>query len=377
VTRPDNGHPPAACWADRAGNLAGWAWERLVNRADVWGAYTPPERRGHGYVRPDGTAAKVPANYTAPSPARHGRVLLTQEVLARHFRGRRHEDVVGLHSTSPENGSRWAGVDIDWHGDGSNAPEVNLAAALGWFVRLTRLGFRPLLTDSNGKGGFHLLALFAEPVPTPKVFAFLRWLVADFGTYGLAGPPEVFPKQPRLDAGRYGNWLRLPGRHHSREHWSRAWDGSRWLEGSACVDYLLGLRGDSAALVPAVAPLPPPPRTATARVMPAGDGDALAKRVVSYMAKLPNLGEGQGRDDIAYNFAAFLVRDLALADEAALWWLGEWDRGNRPPKGEDRLREILASAHEYGRRPYGCGLDRPPPSRGHKHVRHLRFTVEV
>ena len=74
------------------------------------------------------------------------------------------------------------------------------------------------------------------------------------------------------------------------------------------------------------------------------------------MAKVPNLSEGQGRDDVAYHFAAFLVRDLGLCDEFALGWLARWDAGNSPPKGEARLREIIASAHAYGRRPYGAGL---------------------
>jgi hypothetical protein len=67
------------------------------------------------------------------------------------------------------------------------------------------------------------------------------------------------------------------------------------------------------------------------------------------MRRLPNLAMGQGRDGIAYRFAAFLVRDLALADEEALPWLVEWDRGNSPPKGEQALMEIMSNARRYGR----------------------------
>jgi len=59
---------------------------------------------------------------------------------------------------------------------------------------------------------------------------------------------------------------------------------------------------------------------------------------------------------VAFNFAAFLVRDLQLPDDQALSWLSHWDSGNSPPKGEDRLREIIASAHRYGRNAYGSGL---------------------
>jgi hypothetical protein len=72
---------------------------------------------------------------------------------------------------------------------------------------------------------------------------------------------------------------------------------------------------------------------------------------------LPNLAEGQGRDDVAYYFAAWLARDLALSDAAALPWLEAWDRRNSPPKGQARLQEILGSARKYGKRPFACGLD--------------------
>ena len=63
---------------------------------------------------------------------------------------------------------------------------------------------------------------------------------------------EQFPKQSVLtEHVRYGNWLRLPGRHHTRDHWARAWDGSRWLAGAACCEYLLAHDGDEPALIPA------------------------------------------------------------------------------------------------------------------------------
>ena len=45
-----------------------------------------------------------------------------------------------------------------------------------------------------------------------------------------------------------------------------------------------------------------------------------------------------------------------LTDDVALEWLPVWDKRNAPPKGEQRLQEILISSHHYGRRPYGCGL---------------------
>jgi hypothetical protein len=281
-------------------------------------------------------------------------------------------------------------VDIDWHGPASTAPDVNLRAALAWYDRLASLGFRPLLTDSNGQGGFHLVMLLAEPVETAGVYYFLQALVGDHARHGMTTAPETFPKQPRVappgQNGQYGNWLRLPGRHHTRAHWSRVWDGARWLQGHQAIDHILSLAGDSPALVPEPRrPEPrlrrPEPRPPLARHAPAPEGD-LAARVAAHLARLPNLGEGQGRDDVAYHFACWLVRDLRLPDAEALAWLGKWDRGNRPPKGPDRLREVLAGAHRYGRNAYGSGLGPGParpgrPRSGSHKTKTIHFTVEV
>jgi hypothetical protein len=344
LPRGDNGRSctsEGATWGRRAPELARWAWERLVNRTDVWGGYVAEDQRGKVYTRDDGREQVLGKTLTRPARGDRGKVFLTEAHLVRHFRARGAGDVVGLHTTGPENTSRWGGVELDHHGQGGNSPEANRAAALAWYGELRGRGFRPLLTDSNGDGGYHLRFLLTEPAPTPRVFAFLKWLVADHAAHRLSAAPETFPKQPAVTEGgrgQYGNWLRLPGRHHTREHWSRVWDGARWLEGEKAVEFLLALPGDPPDLV-----LP-------------YLGDGLAGRVAAYLARLPNLGEGQGRDDVAYHFACFLVRDLRLPDETALAWLGRWDAGNRPPKGAARLWEILANAHAYGRQAYGSGL---------------------
>jgi hypothetical protein len=340
--------------------MAAWTLTYLVNRPDRWGQYNPLRLRGQTYRTADGALRVHGNSYTAPRYRKdYGKVLLGTELLAQHFRGAAPEHILGLHSTAPDNTSRWAGIDIDKHGDGGNDPASNLRAALAWYDRLRGLGFDPLLTDSNGKGGYHLLAIFDEPVPTPRVFAFARWLTGDHEAHGLDVRPECFPKQPRIAEGGYGNWLRLPGRHHSRPHWSRVWDGSRWLDGEDAVAHILATAPSPAALIPAEVeepPAEPQPRrvvvTFTGRV--AGTR-RLNATIAAYMARLPNLGEGQGRDDVAYSFAAWLARDMALPDAVALVWLEAWDGGNRPPKGRQCLEGILANARRYGKRPLGCG----------------------
>ena len=74
----------------------------------------------------------------------------------------------GLHHASSEMTSRWLAIDIDRHDPDESVvtPEGNLSAARGWWQALVDMGLDPILMDSNGVGGFHLLVLFAEPMST-------------------------------------------------------------------------------------------------------------------------------------------------------------------------------------------------------------------
>jgi hypothetical protein len=340
----------AAAWRRHAPALAEWAWS-LVNRTDVWGGYYAARDECDGSWHTEQT--------THPRRADRGRVLLAPRVLVRHFSARCTDDVVGLHSTSTSNTSRWVAPDIDRHGDHSPSPAVTLAAALGWYGRLRRRGFRPLLEDSNGAGGFHLWTIFSTPIPTALAYAFVRWLVGDYATHGMTAAPECFPKQPAVALGHFGNWLRLPGRHHTRPHWSKVWNGSRWLEGSAAVAFILALDGNDPGLIPAeVAPEPPPPQSRQGGLPSRACVGNLARRIHARMRTLPHRREGTGRNNVAYAFGCWLARDLGLGDAVALEWLSLWDRGNHPPLGPECLAEILSNARQYGTHAVGSGLFR-------------------
>lgn len=319
-------------WVSAAAELAEWFWHRCVNRTDAWGRYSSLERRGKEYARKDGSKGKVPKSYT-------GKGQLTRAHLAAHFRATGPERVIGLHTTSPDNTSLWGAAEIDWHGEHSGSPEANWRAAQAWFDELVQQGFCVLLTDSNGNGGYHLRVLFSSPVPTAQLFAFLSELVRDHERHGLTRQPELFPKQGALtDKTRFGNWLRLPGRHHTTDHYARVWNGRTWLSGAEAVRFILSLPGVQPSLLEK--------RMASTEY-----------RIKAYMKKLPHLGEGQGRDDVAYKFACWLVRDMKLSDQDALPWLDRWDCGNSPAKGKEALTEIMSNARKYGQRPVGCGLN--------------------
>jgi hypothetical protein len=363
----------ARAWANRAEDLARWTMARLVNRRDAWGGY---------YRTQDAAGAWTTCQMTCPKIADRGRVLLTRAILERHFRAVCTRDVKGLHTTSPENTSLWGAVDIDWHGPESTAPGVNLRAALAWYDRLRERGWHPLLTSSNGQGGYHLRLLLAQPVETARLHAFMQLLVRDYRRHGMTAAPETFPRQAQLgDGRRYGNWLRLPGRHHTRDYWSCVWDGSCWLAGAAAVEHILSLQGDPVEVVPPLPAQPPPPKRRPFVLR--APGGSLSARVAGYMRKLPNLGEGQCRDDVGYHFACWLVRDMALSEDVARQWLALWDRDNRPPKGAECIEKWIRNARRYGQHAEGCG--REPASAGGMQVIRthrpghviLRSSVEV
>jgi len=243
----------SACWQNRAGELADWAWKRLVNRTDCHGRY---------YQKNGGVEE-------ATETARP----LTLEIVRRHFRATCTEDVIGVHSAVFNGGgslSKWTCPDIDYHSDRDDA-DANQRAVVAWYDVLIGRGFHPLLIDSNGRGGYRLYILFAEPVPTSHARRLGLWLVQDWADHGLRGWPEVFPKQfalkpPGSPKGSYGSWARIPGRHHKRDHWPKVWDGSKWVAGDEAIDIIVGTTGDPVDLIPSEANayvLPETKRTST------------------------------------------------------------------------------------------------------------------
>lgn len=199
--------------------LADWALARCVVRTDVYGAY-----------RPDG------GTYTAHEP-------LTRELLVRHFRG---EVSIGTHSTSPDGRCSGASVDIDAHTD-KDDPEVNWRCALASVAVFAKFGLTALILDSNGRGGFHVRSFFKKPVSSVVA----RWLCDQVEASLMAAgfqKPETFPKQDELTIDRpFGNWIRLPGKHHKRPHWTRIYDPRTrtWAERKAAALRLIAVAGDS------------------------------------------------------------------------------------------------------------------------------------
>jgi len=241
-------------WRERSRELAEWAMEKLVNRKDVWGQYgslTPGEQKKLG---------RTYKAMTLPVASKRGPDMVTLDKLTRHFASAHHQrpQIIGLHAKSKENTSRWLGIDIDMHDDEKADAEEharrNLVGAINWWRKLQRMGYDPLLFDSNNNGGYHLWVLFDKPAPTEHVFAFAWSLVSTWQENNLSEEPETFPKKFKKDkADKLGAWFRLPGLHHTRDHYARVWSGDEWLDdpwlaGHAAIDAMLQCVGG-----------PPPP----------------------------------------------------------------------------------------------------------------------
>jgi hypothetical protein len=224
-------------WRDRADELGSWVNNNLVNRTDVWGRYLAPKYRGKDQKN---------KAITAPFARERGKIFLQESSLVKHFKAKNSGGLLGLHSASKDGTSRWFAIDIDLHDDDdlSVTKEGNYVAATAWRKRLVEMGFDPLLTDSNGKGGFHLLVVFQRAMDTRSVHKFCQRFVEDYQIRGVDRVPDIFPGSA---SSFHGSWLRLPGRHHSKNHFTRVWNDEPWaedkiwLEGHEAIDRMLDL----------------------------------------------------------------------------------------------------------------------------------------
>lgn len=225
-------------WQRYSGKLAEWALEYLVNRRDVWSQYTL--RNGEVGV------------VMLPVKERRGMGvdMVTLNKLKRHFAGRAVSHLIGLHAISDHSTAKWFAVDIDLHDENiansDDAATANFTAAFEWAARLRAQGFDPLLLDSNGVGGYHLITLLDGEYPLADVYDLADELRSDYDSFGLPRKPEIFPPKRKVDKDDLPYALRVLGRHHTRHHYSRVWNfdsvgggENDWLEGGEAIEAIL------------------------------------------------------------------------------------------------------------------------------------------
>ncbi len=217
---PTFSHPDQYSWDFRTWELADAAMS-LVNRDDCCGGY----RHGHGTTHKNEYRDWLPMH----------------EALQDHFSGER---IIGLHTTSQAslslaNTCRWMAFDLDAH---EGATDANMQPALELAARIRAIGLTPYIFDSDGKGGLHVWCVFKRPRPARQVFELAQRL-----SDGIEC--ETFPKQDHVEPGRYGNWLRLPGRHYKLNHWSRLLTPQGWASADETIDAVIEMCGGSLSAI--------------------------------------------------------------------------------------------------------------------------------
>ena len=227
-------------WLRYADRLAEWTMEHLVNRRDVWSQYIV--KNGEVGV------VMLPVKERRKS----GAEMVTMNKLRRHYSGRAISHLIGLHSISDHSTCKWFAVDIDLHDETvADADEVaanNFAAAMEWSAKLRELGMDPIVFDSNGVGGYHIWTLLDHEYPLEDTYNFADDLRSNWEELGLPRKPEIFPPKPHVDKDDLPYGLRLPGRHHYRQYYSRVYnfdaleDENEWLEGGEAIEVMLATK---------------------------------------------------------------------------------------------------------------------------------------
>lgn len=324
-------------------------FDTLPNRRDAWGGYWPePIRKKYGNLR------------TAPTKRQRGRVFLDVNTLRRHCIGADRGDLMGLHATSPEGLSRWCGFDLDAHDDEHGNPppaerRQQVLDAAVWCAE--RLGERlsVLLEDSDGQGGYHVWAHFDRPVQTTDLYHWLQ-LLAQECEQVVGVRPETYPKQADVPSDGFGSWLRLPGRHHTKPHWSRVCRPAEpWSIGLDAVRTITTRWPASPAELVPTYPAPVAPTITTkfgygptfASDLPRNRASVIA----NYVNKLPHGEAGTERSNKLFSLARFLRHGMQCSAAEAFPILHAWDAGNRPPLGEKKITETWKNAAVYAARP--------------------------
>jgi hypothetical protein len=326
-------------WRVHAADVATAYDERLVNRRDVWGAYLPLERRREG------------STYTAPGKALRGAVHLDARRLRRHVWAETHGHLVGVHSTSAEDTSSWGGFDLDAHGPVESSYRHALTLAAGTLAaQLHAAGAVPLVEDSNGAGGYHIWMYFNQPAPTAEVYAWLDALAERVRiTLGVA--VETYPKQASV-RGKFGNWLRLPGCHHTKPHWSRVVRiGESWRSGKDAVRALLDWPATPVAVIPPLSAWPL--RSVGVGVDETCDAPTeRATHIRRYLGKLAHGHAGSGRSDRLFSLARFLRYGMRCTALEALGVMRAWNAGNIPPLPDAKVVTTWENSGTYNTQPY-------------------------
>lgn len=208
-------------WKQHAPELATFYKLRFFNREDRYGTYKQNEQ---GKWKPT---------------TKHD---LTLDIIKKHCRleGTPIGTLAGRYKKDrppEEDDTKFFCIDIDVHSE-NDSPELVTKDAESIIAFLSSYGLKPLIEDSNGKGGLHLWYTFNPFLPMWKAHRVGEYIKSHI----VGGEIEFFPKREdtRTEKNCGGNWIRLPGRHHKSEHISRIRnEKGEWESGEKAIQLIL------------------------------------------------------------------------------------------------------------------------------------------
>ncbi len=277
---------------------------------------------------------------------------LSLESLHGHFNG---TETIGLGITSLDDQCLSVVWDLDNHVSDTST-DLNLQYAIFLRGRLSEMGLQALVEDSDGKGGIHLWVLFTHPVAASLAYEFAKSIASDFRERGLK-KIECFPKSPTVKntEKRCGNYVRIPGKHHKRDHWSRFWGDKDWLSIDDSVQLLLEHEGNDPALIPAVMPVLTQKSKCKQLIKPGSlaERDNSMEMARRHAARTAGAISGERGHDLTFRLACELVKGFALSEAQAMEIISEWNDKCIPPWSEEELRhKIDDAAKSDGREGY-------------------------
>ena len=222
-------------WSRQSVNLAQFVMANMVNRTDAYGVY----RGGKSFTN---------------------KTELNESVIADHFKDK---GTIGLHAMSEAGTCKWCCWDFDCHHGDMETSLKNVFEAGQLVNRLTTTPFDiyPLVENSDGKGGVHVWLRFNDALAVQCLHLWAKDIAGDLAC-------EVNPKQSKVGKpgkpGFFGNFVRLPGKHHKRDHWSGVTMGNdfaaaamfdetlsgSWAFGAEAADMILDWSASDDAIVP-------------------------------------------------------------------------------------------------------------------------------
>lgn len=157
----------------------------------------------------------------------------------------------------------------------------------------------------------------------------------------------MFPKAGKRQEHkkRCGNYIRTPGKHHKRGHWSRFRGTEGWLSLTDSVQLLLEHKGCDAALIPPLEEDEP----SVIEPLPAGASVPIDQstfdRMRLHISTTPGAVAGEHGHDVTFRMACDLLRGFGTVSiEQVLPIFRDWNLKCSPPWSEVELLHKLEDA---------------------------------